>query len=127
MKHKYIVTAVLASLIILSGCLKGVWSGFIYFAVSFLALLSLYWGAVLIYKYIDDYKWQFEEDFAYYKAQTINSTSITEKDFEAARALYVKKFKRTLVRDKIIDIFKILFCLSMVVICIVALCSGVIR
>ncbi|MBE7073768.1 MAG: hypothetical protein E7379_01600 [Clostridiales bacterium] len=72
---------------------------------------------------MEDYKWNFEEDFAYYKAQTINSTSLTEKDFEMARDVYVKKYKQSLARDKMIDIFKMLFCLSIAITCIVAMCT----
>ena len=127
MKNKYLISGILFAIMILFGCLKTVWSGFIYFSVSSLAVLCLFWSVFFIYQYIDTYKWHFEEDFAFYKATVINSSAITDEDFEAGRKVYVKKFKKTLVRDKMIDIFKILFCLSFAITCIVAMTTGVVR
>lgn len=126
MKYKYIITAILAGLLALFVCLNTVWDGSSYVAAALLIVLALYWAAVFIYNYVDDYKWNFEADFALYKANVINSTSISEKDFEIARKFYIKKFKRSLVRDKIIDIFKILFCFSIVATSLVAIfCWGI--
>jgi len=122
-KNKIWISIGLLVLIILFACLKEIWKGFIYFSLSFLVGLCFYLTFVLIHKYLEDYKWNFEEDFAYYKAQTINSTSLTEKDFEMARDVYVKKYKQSLARDKMIDIFKMLFCLSIAITCIVAMCT----
>ncbi|MBQ8908949.1 MAG: hypothetical protein IJY90_01470 [Clostridia bacterium] len=125
-KNKIWITVGLIALIVLTGALKEVWGGFLFFSLSFLTALCLYWAFVFIYKYLEDYKWHFDEDFAYYKAQTINSTSLTEKDFDMARDVYVQKYKKSLVRDKMIDIFKIIFCLSLAITCIGAMCSGVV-
>ena len=125
-KNKIIITSILAGLIILTACLKNLWTGFIYFSVSLLAVLCLFWCGMFIYSYIENYKWHFEEDFAYYKAEIINSTSIGEQDFETARPVYIKKFKRTQMRDKVIDVFKVLICFSLAITCIVTLATGVV-
>ncbi|MBQ8792986.1 MAG: hypothetical protein IJZ62_05240 [Clostridia bacterium] len=123
-KNKIWITAGLIALIVLFGLLKEVWKGFVYFSVSFLVVLCFYWAFIFIHKYLEDYKWHFDEDFAYYKAQTINSTALSEQDFEMAKDVYIKKYKNSLVRDKIIDICKILFCLAIAVTCIVAMCTA---
>ena len=59
-KNKIIITSILAGLIILTACLKNVWTGFVYFSVSFLAALCLFWCGMFIYSYIENYKWHFE-------------------------------------------------------------------
>lgn len=120
-RDRYIITAVLVLLIAAANVLVSTWMGFSYIAVSFVIVLALYWMAVFIYQYIEDYKWGFEEDFALYRAQTINATAISEQDFDMARDVYVKKFKKTLIRDKLIDISKMLVCVSVIVACIVAM------
>ena len=125
-KNRIWISIGLGALVVLFGCLKDVWKGCLYLSISFLVLLSFYWAFVFIYKYLEDYKWNFEEDFAFYKAQTINSSAITEVDFEKARDVYIKKYKKSLTRDKMIDIFKILFCLSIGITFIVAMCTNII-
>ena len=127
MKNKIIISSVLVGLIVITACLKSVWTGFLYFAVSSLALLCLYWCGMFIYQYIDNYKWHFEEDFAFYRAEVINSTGISEADFEAGKNAYIKKFKRTQIREKLIDIFKILISFSLAITCIVVMATGAIR
>ena len=127
MKNKVVISSILLGLIVLFLCLKAVWAGFVYFATSFLSLFCFYWGAMFIVAYYQEYKLNFSEDFAFYKAQVVNAKNISEEEFEADRKFYVKKFKRSLTRDKVVDMFKILFCLSFAITCIVSMCTGIIR
>lgn len=127
MKKNYLIAGILLTLTIIFACLRSVWAGFVFFALSIFAVLCLYLAVIFIIKYLEDYKWHFEEDFAFYKASIINSSNLTEEDFEAGKAVYIKKFKKTLLRDKFIDIFKIIFCISLAITCVVAMSSGVLR
>ena len=125
MKYKYWILGTFGLLAIITGALKDVWGGFSYIALSFLSLFCFYLGAVFIYQYLVDYKWNFEDDFAYYKAETINSSALTEQEFEEHRDIFIKKYKNSIARDKTIDIFKILVCFSIAITAIVVLCTNV--
>ena len=127
MKYKFWVLLTLGVLAVGFALLKDVWGGFIIFSISFLCLFCLYLAAVFIYQYLSDYKWGFEEDFAYYKAEMINSTAISEEEFENHRDAFIKKYKNSIARDKMIDIIKIVMSIMGAIICIVALCTGVFK
>lgn len=125
MKYKYWVLGALGLLAVVTGALKDLWGGFSYIALSFLVLFCLYLAAVFIYQYLEDYKWHFDEDFAYYKAETINTSALSEEEFEKNREIFIKKYKNSIAREKTIDIFKILVCISIAITGIVLLCTNV--
>lgn len=79
---------------------------------------------MLITYYYEDYYLYFEEDFKEYKAELINSTTLTSEEFEQNIEAYIKKYKKTQRKYKAIDIFKILFLLAVIVVCIVAMARG---
>lgn len=118
---KWIITASLVGLTALFGFLTFAWGGFQYFAFAFAILLSLFWIGILIKNFYEDYYQYFDDDFKEFKAKKINSTLITEEIFEQNRALYIKEYKKSLTQSKVIDIFKILFILAIVVACAVAI------
>ena len=125
MKNRFWVLGTIGLLAVVSVCLKDVWSGFSYLSISFLCAFCLYLAAVFIYQYISDYKWGFDEDFAYYKAETINESSISEEEFEKHRDIFVKKYKNLIARDKMIDICKIVVCFTLAIVCMVVICTNV--
>lgn len=119
--RNFYVSIVLLVLIILFASLQTFWSGLVYFALSFLIILCIYWLIVLINQYIVDYYKTFEDDFKIYCNETINSTTLSTKDINDNLSYYRKKYKRSLIRDKILDITKILFVISILVSCVVGM------
>ncbi len=119
--RNFYVSIVLLVLIILFASLQTFWSGLVYFALSFLIILCIYWLIVLINQYIVDYYKTFEDDFKIYCNETINSTMLSAKDINDNLSYYRKKYKRSLIRDKILDITKILFVISILVSCVVGM------
>ncbi len=119
--RNFYVSIVLLVLIILFASLQTFWSGLVYFALSFLIILCIYWLIVLINQYIVDYYKTFEDDFKIYCNETINSTMLSAKDINDNLSYYRKKYKRSLIRDKILDITKILFIISILVSCVVGM------
>ena len=115
------VTLGLLILIILFASLQSLWGGLVYFALSFTIILCIYWLIVLIVQYINDYYKTFDEDFKLYCNHLINSTSITTQDINNNLVFYKKKYKKSILRDKIIDITKMLFTLSILISCIVGI------
>lgn len=124
MKRNLIVSVSLIFLIVLMACLKNVWQGFTYFSLSFLVVLSVYWIVILVVKYIEDYYTYFEEDFKIYKAEMLNSTMLMREEFEQNENYYIKKYKRSQLRYKLMDIAKMLFLLVIIVISIVGMTKG---
>ena len=104
--------------------MKSLWMGFVYFSLSFLAVLCMYWFAVLITYYIEDYHNNFEEDFKEYRAEVINSSTLTSEEFDQNQQLHIKKFKKSLRKYKLIDVVKMLFLVMVIVVCIVAMAKG---
>ncbi len=119
--NKWLISAILVALIILFISLKSVWSGCVFFAMSFLIIFCIYWETLLILYYIEDYYKNFDEEFKLYKAEIINTYNLTSEEFQNNIEIYLKKFKKSLRRDKFIDIIKILCLLSFCVIVIVTL------
>lgn len=108
---KFIVTSVLVVLTIIFGCLQTVWAGFAYFALAFGCVVSLMWTIILLYEYFQDYKREnLEEQYRIYCAQLVNSTALTLDLIKSHDKIYYKKFKKTLVKEKLIEWFKIFLC-----------------
>lgn len=124
MKRNLFVSGVFLVLIVLSACLKSVWIGFIYFSLSFLILLCIYWLVTLIKYYIEDYYSSFEEDFIEYRAEILNSSLLSGQEFDENKDTYIKKYKKTLRKHKFIDISKMIFVLMVIVICFLAMAKG---
>ena len=101
-----IVTASLIFLIVAFALLKSVWYGFVFVALFLLMGLCLYWMFVLIINYIEEFKEDFDENFKMYCAQLINYENIEKDDIKSNEKFYRKKFSKTLVRDKAIEIIK---------------------
>ena len=79
---------------------------------------------MLIVYYVEDYYFSFDEDFKEYKAELINSTNVTSEQFEENLNLYIKDYKKSIRKFKAIDIFKILFLLVVIILCILAMAKG---
>lgn len=118
---KWFISGTLLLLTIFFALLRPVWQGFVYFSLSFLILLCIFGIVIFSLKYIEDYYKHFDNDFKEFKAETINFTNITSLEFDEDIKFYIKKFKKSLLQDKLIDIFKILFLLAMIVVCIVTM------
>lgn len=110
----FLVTAVLLILIVLFASLQSFWKGLVYFALSFLIVLCLYWLIILLLQYINDYYKTFDEDFKIYCSEIINSTSATSQDINDNIDYYRKKYKKSILRDKLFDIAKMLVAISII-------------
>ena len=106
----YIISAVIIVLCVIFALLIDVWGSFFYFVLSLMTVFSLVWAGFLIYNYCTDFKKQLEEDFSYYKAEKINSTSVTSEEFEKNEQAYRKEFNKSARKSKIFEICKIILC-----------------
>ena len=119
-----LITSISLVLAIIFACLTDLWTGLFYFSLSIITGLWLYWAVIFILRYREDYYFNFKEDFRFYKIQLVNSSNLTIEDIDKNEKYYIKKFKKTLIRDKIVDIFKILLALVFAIICVVAMAKG---
>ena len=110
-----IITAVAVALIVTFGLLNSVWAGFSYFAIFFFASICIYWLYVLISSYIYQYKNKLEEKYQLYCASLVNNSSVTMEEIAKNNEVYVKQFKRTLRREKAIEICKILVVIGLLI------------
>ncbi len=117
----FLVTIILLVLIVLFASLQSYWGGLVYFALSFLIILCIYWMVIFILQYITDYYKTFDEDFKLYCIHLINSTSVTTEQVNENIEFYKKQYKKSIIRDKIIDISKILVALSIMIACIIGM------
>ena len=110
---KYITSGILLGLAILFACLYSVWGGFSYFALTFGCLLCLMWAIIWIIDYVYTYKREnLEERFRIFCAVLINSSALTLDIIQKNDKIYYKKFKRTLIKEKLICWLKIFFALG---------------
>lgn len=106
----YIISAVIIVLCIIFALLIDVWASFSYFVLSLMTALTLVWAGYLIYNYLTDFKKQLDEDFDYFKAEKINSTSVTSDEFEKNEQAYRKEFNKSARKTKFLEICKIILC-----------------
>ncbi len=114
-KLPYIVTATVIALAGLFAILNRFWSGFVYFVLVSLLLLSLFWTGWLIYLYFSDFQEELKERFNYFKSKTINETKITTDYFEENIAIFKKQFNKKTLKDKILKWFQILIAFSIAI------------
>ncbi len=119
-----IVTISLILISVLTASLIDFWAGLFYFSLSALAILCVYWAVIFILRYREDYFVDFKNDFNFYKINLVNSSNLTLEEINNNEGFYIKKFKKTLVRDKIIDIFKILLAIVFAITCISSMIFG---
>ena len=109
----YIITAVDLGLTALFAILNSkVWSGFGYFVLSLLLLLSLAWGVYLILKYVKEFNPELQKDFSEFKAEKINKAGITAEEFDANEKVYKKQFNRSCLKQKLAKWAIIIFCFA---------------
>lgn len=114
-KLPYFITGGAVILAALFAILNRFWTGFVYFVLASLLVLSLFWGVWLIYKYFTDFKEELKDRFVLYKANKVNTTNTTTDMITANEAAYEKQFKKSVLKDKIIKWFIILFCFSVAI------------
>lgn len=119
--RNFLVTISLLVIIILFISLQSLWEGCVYFGLSFGVVLCLYWTIILILQYYQDYYKYLEEDFKNYCVRLINSTNMTTEDVNSNKDQIMKLYKKYIRKDKIIDISKILFVISLAIVCIVGM------
>ena len=119
-----LITVSLLIVAVVTACLNDFWAGFVYFSLTSLSALCIYWGVIFILRYREDYFLSFQEEYKFYKINLINSSNLTLEDIEKNDKYYIKKFKKTLLRDKVIDIFKIILAFMFAIIYIVAMATG---
>ena len=116
--RKWLISLVLAVLVITFGGLTRVWDGFVYFLLVSLALLFGYWIVELVLSYIFEYKKNTEERYKLYVAKVVNSTNYTSEDIEKGEAIFKKRFQKSLLREKAIEWLKIAFCVGVLIVSI---------
>lgn len=118
----YIVSIISVVLAGVFALLVKVWSGFAYFVLATMLLLSLFWFVWLIYKYLTDFKKELQERFEIFRVETINKFQISAQYFDENLPAYKKEFSKKILKDKFIKWSMIAFCLA----CAVAFLLGMI-
>ena len=121
-----IVTLLSILLLILFAVLKTIWIGFVYFAIVTLIGICLYWIVIISINYIYEYRTNLLSGFKFFCAKIINSSNVTTQMIEDDKENYIKKYKKSLVKEKVIEWVKILFLLSIIIVSIVAIVTGMI-
>lgn len=112
-KIPYIVSAISFILVAIFAIVEKYWTGFVYFVLGTLLLLSLFWGVWLIIGYCTVYKKELDERFILYRAEVINHDHITPEYFDKNKAAYKKEFQKKLAREKMSRIYMIAFCFAL--------------
>ena len=120
-KLPYIVTAITIVLAGLFAILNRFWTGFVYFMLVTLLLLSLFWFGWLLYKYFTDFKQELDERFKFERARILGSGQVTAVAFDENLPYYKKQFKKKVFKDKFIKWFQIALCLAFAVMFITAM------
>ena len=119
--RNWIITGIFSVLTIAFVCLKTIWADFLYFALACIILICMFWLIQLsLFYYIDYYK-NYEDDFKNFKAEVINSKNITSQEFEDNKDYYIKMHNKNRSYYKIIDIFKLLIILVIMIISIASI------
>lgn len=121
-----LVTLFSVVLMIVFVALKSIWAGFVYFALVILIGTCIYWIVIISIDYVFEYRTNLLKRFKFYCAKLINSSSVTSQIIEENKELYIKKFKKSLVKEKSIEWFKILFLVSIIIVSIIAMATGAI-
>lgn len=110
MRNFLITTAGIVFIALCCGLSK-FWIGLLYFGLSGLVILTVYWAIILIIEYKKIYYDEFDEHFKFYIVNLINYSQLTREDINKDVELYKKKFKKTLVVAKVkkIAIISVLF------------------
>lgn len=110
--------------ILLFGFLKTFWFGFVYFSFAFLVLLCAYWLYHLISSYIFNFHKNLQDRYNYYCAKLVNTTNLTITEIAADNEKFFQSFKKSLRREKFIEILKIAVVLALLISCVALLFSG---
>lgn len=121
--YKFILSAILILLAILFVCLHTVWAGFSYLAIVCVCLLMILWSVLWVLDYIFTYKKSnLQERYKLYCALLVNSSSLTLDYINQNEKVYYKKFKKTLIKEKIISLLKIFLIIGAALALIIVLC-----
>ena len=121
MKRKFIISTVLVALALLFALLKDVFGASIYFSLACLIALSAYLACEILYSYYVSFFLNFEERFEYYLANLVNSSNITSQDVEMGRETLKKKYKKSLRKEKLYELAKLILVVMIMVTAIVAI------
>ena len=124
MKNHIILTLFALILIITFSLLRQVWGGFSYFAIVSLIGICIYWIVIIVLDYIYEYKTKLLDKFKFYCAKLINSSSLTSQEIEDNKQYYIKKFKKTLWKEKFIELAKLGILFIIIIFSIIAIIRG---
>lgn len=116
--RNFIVSAILVVLMIVTAILREIWFGFSYFTITFVLILAIFWMIIFILNYINDYVTNFEQDFKMYCIKLVNSSTLSLDDIEKDKNTFIKEYKKTLIKYKVVDIIKILVSIVIALTCI---------
>lgn len=121
---KFFLTLGSLVFIVLFGFLKTFWQGFVYFSFAIFVAICLYWLYLLIKSYIFNFSKNLQERYNLYCANLINTTNLTMIDISENNEKHFKNFKRSLLKEKLFQIFKMLVVISILISCAILLFSG---
>ncbi len=80
-----------------------------YFTMSIVAIFFLYWGVEFVLDYANAVK-GYPERYQVYLAQQVNKLNLPLETFQQNNKKYYAKFKRSIFKERMYQIFKFLFC-----------------
>lgn len=105
---KWIISAALLALTVLFAALKNVFAAAQYLALGFGCALALMWTVIWIVDYFVTYQRKnLQERYDLYCAVLVNSSALTLDLIKQHDKRYYKKFKRTLIKEKLVAWLKI--------------------
>lgn len=120
-KRRFIATACGILLLILGLIIdKSVGFERNYFVISFFALLIGFW----LFEFVFDlvlYKKNYEYEFKIFVAEKVNKTDLSYDQIMDKRKYYYKEFKRTKLKGKLYEYFKVCFTMGLFILLVVYL------
>lgn len=126
-KIKTFVSIILIVLIAILSFLKSLWLGFSYIALSLGCFLCVFWIVMLIIQYRTDFILDFNEEFKMYCIKLINFDNVESEDIERRKNYYIKNFKKTLIKDKVFCLSKIILLLTLAITLIVVMIISAVK
>ena len=88
-----LITVSLLIVAVVTACLNDFWAGFVYFSLTSLSALCIYWGVIFILRYREDYFLSFQEEYKFYKINLINSSNLTLEEAAAYSGIGINKLR----------------------------------
>lgn len=119
--RKFIITCCLLVAILIAVFLEyylSPWKN--YFTISLTAVFFIYWAVEFILDFIS-FKRSYPKMFQYFAVEKVNKLDISLEEIDKNKKKYFAEFKRSIFKERLTFILKILFCIGVALTLIVSL------